>query len=363
MSCIGTNTNCTECNSTGVTPALEITNGLGSCLSVCPLSFYLSTSISPSQCVLCDNTTYFCATCLSVSVCQSCLANFYFYNSNCIPSCPASITIQNSGTWTCDLCSVECATCSGTTTNCDTCASGSARYNGQCVTSCPSPLVISNQTCVSCDSSCKTCFGDTTNCTACNITSSLPFLTVTSAFLGSCVSSCPPLYYGSLVNGICDLCANLNIGCTDCSSQTTCNSCTVSQGFIFYQNTCITYIPTTFYNNSGVATACDANCATCSGSATFCTSCTGALSLSGNLCVTDSNCPAGTVAQNNLCTACDSAVFCKTCAVTTTNCTSCLTNIPAVYLLNGACGQTCPNYTFPNASSLACEPCTTASNC
>lgn len=197
------------------------------------------------------------------------------------------------------------------------------------------------------------------NCTACYTNSSQPYLTVTSSFVGSCTGSCPQNFYGDLANGLCQACSSLNIGCSDCSSQTTCNICDVNTAYVFYLNTCVLVVPTGFYNDSGIARACSATCATCDVLANNCTSCIGALALDGNQCT--STCPTGQVVQSNLCVACLSP--CKTCFGTTSNCTSCLALATSVYLINGGCQTTCPNYTFPNTSSLICELCTAASNC
>ena len=62
---------------------------------------------------------------------------------------------------------------------------------------------------------------------------------------------------------------------------------------MFYSNTCVLTVPTGFYNNSGVAAACDSTCATCDILANNCTSCVGAAGLDGSQCV--STCPSGQV--------------------------------------------------------------------
>ena len=359
LTCSLSASNCTSCNTSSANPALNISNNLGSCLSACPLYFYLSLAATPPQCVLCDNTTYFCSTCSAIDVCTTCIANYYLYVNSCVPTCPATLTIANPGTWQCDNCSTECATCQGLISNCTTCAAASAFYNGACVTSCPFPLVISAGSCVSCDASCKTCSNITTNCTACFTNSSLPYLIVTSTFDGSCTNNCPSSYYGDLANGLCVLCSTLNIGCSNCASQTTCNSCDQNTSYVFFQNTCVLTVPTGYYNNSGVAAPCNSSCATCLGLADNCTSCIGALALDGNVCT--STCPTGTVMQGNLCVNCTSP--CKTCVTTTTSCTSCVLLSPSVFLINNNCSLSCPNYTFPNTSSLICELCTNASHC
>ena len=190
--------------------------------------------------------------------------------------------------------------------------------------------------------------------------STTPYLSVSSSYLGSCITSCNNTYYGDLVDGMCKLCSTLNINCNNCSSQTTCYSC--NTGFMLYLNTCISTPPLGYYNNGGVATLCDSNCATCSNFAINCTSCVGNLNLDNNICIL--NCPAGKIGLNNLCQACNSTVyFCKTCWTTQTYCTSCVLATPAVFLSLGYCVTTCPNYTYPDAANRSCEPCTASSHC
>lgn len=360
LTCFSVDSNCTSCNLTSSYPALNISGTAGSCLSACPLFYYLSKSATPPhQCIKCDNTTYHCNTCTDINVCLSCIATYYFYNNTCIPSCPPDISIPNNGTWICDACSPQCATCKITINNCTSCSSSSAFYNGSCVTSCPFPLVINSGTCAACDAICKACSLISTNCTACYTSSTKPYLTTTSAFLGSCIGACSYGYYGDLTNGVCQSCATLNINCTNCSSQTTCFSC--DAGFVFYLNTCSKNIPLGFYNDSGKASPCSSTCATCINLADNCSSCVGNLSLNGNTCTI--NCPAGQVGVSNLCTNCSAAAFCKTCSTTTTYCTSCTLSSPAVYLSLGGCVQNCPNYTYPDSSNRSCEPCTSSSHC
>ena len=130
LTCNLVSTNCTSCNTSSANPALNISNNVGSCLSACPLYFYLSNTATPPQCVVCDNNTYHCSTCSAIDSCTTCLANFFFYQNTCIPNCPSNFTVANLGTWTCDPCSTQCATCMGVISNCTSCASTSAFYNG-----------------------------------------------------------------------------------------------------------------------------------------------------------------------------------------------------------------------------------------
>lgn len=247
--------NCTSCNLSGSYPALSWSGSSGSCLSACPIYYYLSNATVPSQCVGCDNVTYHCLTCTSLTTCASCYSGTYFSSGTCTTQCPSNTTIANSASWTCQPCSSECATCSVTVSNCTSCSSTSAYYNGQCLSSCPYPLVISAGTCGSCDSSCKVCSLIASNCTACYAGTALPYLIKTTASVGSCTGTCPYSYYGDQANGVCASCNTLNIGCTNCSSQTTCYDC--NNGYIFYLNTCSLTVPVGYFNESGVATKCN----------------------------------------------------------------------------------------------------------
>lgn len=232
------------------------------------------------------------------------------------------------------------------------------QINGQCLAECPYPLVKEAGACVSCDGSCKVCSGIKTNCTACYTNTSLPFLTVTDTYLGSCVSTCAnQSEYGDLVNGVCASCAALPINCDYCSSQIICNKC--KTGYVLYQNACLTAAPPGYYDNNGVATLCSSICATCSLLANNCTSCIGALALNNNSCT--STCDFGEVPVNNVCVNCSTAApnYCRTCQGTTTYCTACVVVSPQVYLFSGSCGSSCPNYTYPDSDTLTCQLCTT----
>lgn len=131
LTCIQTSSNCASCNLNSSFPALNISGNVGTCLSSCPLYYYLSTSISPAQCVPCVIP---CLACTALNTCLSCTAGYYYYNNGCSSTCPSNITIANTGARSCDACSPQCATCSGSISTCITCSSKAALYNGACVT-------------------------------------------------------------------------------------------------------------------------------------------------------------------------------------------------------------------------------------
>ena len=349
LTCISSSSNCTSCNASSAYPALNITGGSGACLSACPIFFYLSTSLSPSQCTPCVPP---CLTCTSFTACLSCLPGSFFYNMTCSSKCPPNTTIANNGSWNCDACSPQCATCNGTISTCVTCSASAAFHQGSCVTQCPFPLVISSGICANCSTSCQGCSLVSFNCTSCSSSSALPFLLTTNTSLGSCLNRCPFTYYADTAQGLCRLCSSLSINCTNCSSTTTCFNCDFGSGLVFHNAQCLSTTPTGFYNDSGIAVPCNSTCSSCL-NATYCTACV-SLSLSNFRCVI--NCPTNQVSVSRICVNC--TFPCLTCSSTQNNCTSCNSTIAdPYYLLLGSCLRTCPNYTFPNSNGWVCSSC------
>jgi proprotein convertase subtilisin/kexin type 5 len=82
--------------------------------------------------------------------------------------------------------------------------------------------------------------------------------------------------------------------------------------------------------------ACAGDCKTCSVTTTNCTSCK-ILNLEGNACV--SNCTVGSIPISQICTSCLGGLS------------------PQKYLTANTCQQTCPNFTYPNSSTLTCASC------
>ena len=98
LTCAASPSNCTSCNLTSTFPALNITSFTGVCLSACPTFYYLSTSLSPSQCTSCVPP---CLSCSALNTCVSCTPGNYLSNQSCLTSCPSNVTIANNGSWTC----------------------------------------------------------------------------------------------------------------------------------------------------------------------------------------------------------------------------------------------------------------------
>ena len=89
--------------------------------------------------------------------------------------------------------------------------------------------------------------------------------------------------------------------------------------------------------------------------------------MEGNDCT--AACSPGLVDVNSVCVSCTSP--CRTCSESQTNCTACVSNLtPEVYLSNFDCIETCPTYTYGDATTNLCtacvppcEKCVSASEC
>lgn len=94
------------------------------------------------------------------------------------------------------------------------------------------------------------------------------------------------------------MCSLLSIGCSNCTSASTCGSCDI--GYVFLNNRCYLVVPAGYYNNSGIAAPCSSahDCATCDFLPGNCTSCI-TNNLEDNTCV--SVCKAGFVGVNKVC--------------------------------------------------------------
>lgn len=342
LTCHITATNCLSCVQGSANPYFNTTASGGSCLSQCDYGMYPDAT---NTCVVCVAP---CNACTNLTSCLSCVAGRFFYQTNCLVSCPANTTVANSSTNVCDPCSSNCLTCLGSTTNCSSCSVGTALYQGSCVTQCPDPLVNKTGVCQPCDPPCLTCSQISTNCTSCISTSTTPHY-----FSNLCLDACPSTYYNETATSACLPCSNLGINCVLCKSATSCIAC--DAGFVFFpsNSSCLSFTPSGYANVSGIAVACAGDCATCDFLTTNCTSCK-TLNLLGNQCM--ATCPSTFAPVFGVCTPCASP--CMTCSQTTTQCTSCLsTIIPPVYLSGTNCVQTCPSSTYANSTLQQCVTC------
>lgn len=166
---------------------------------------------------------------------------------------------------TCLACTLNCSTCTGSTTFCTSCVNGTYLYNTSsptCVTTCPSPLLINtlNQTCSGCHSTCATCSVEANNCTSC----------ASSLLLqgNACKSVCNVGYYP--LGGLCLICPG---NCSACVSNVSCTACTNST--YLYITACVTACPSArpVVDINGVCSTCtDVYCSQCD-SSNFCSLC------------------------------------------------------------------------------------------
>ncbi len=299
-----------------------------SCLSDCPYTYYKNTSTH--NCDMCNSKL--CCGCSSATVCTSCeCISLYFKDGKCLShnECIAYegyLPIDS----TCSQCQGNCLTCSGALTTCNSCKNNLILSGTGCVPKCDDgDYAYTNPTtkitaCQHCDPSCATC-SESGTCISCKGETSLEEDT------SKCVSSCKNNYYNNTSNHHCVPCIN----CATCSGPATyCTSC--ADGFLLYDSkkTCVksescqtgTYLlGTTCYD-------CDKNCSACSGGAKYCTGCAAGYSLESNVCVP--TCSEGKTPSNGACKSCTNPL-CSACAGDT--CTAC----KAGYLYNLNCTAEC----------------------
>lgn len=106
--CLGSCLTCGPFYDTCITcdPAMNRYLSDTSCL--CKLSYYDNSASGSYVCPLCSSVLTNCYLCTNNSVCTQCQTNYYLYTSA-------------SGKKECQVCSIYCETCTGTSTNCTTC--------------------------------------------------------------------------------------------------------------------------------------------------------------------------------------------------------------------------------------------------
>ncbi|KAL4431669.1 hypothetical protein ABPG74_017298 [Tetrahymena malaccensis] len=414
-----------------------------------------------ANCNQCSSQTT-CTTCASGyflfidGTCQNpCPATFVENNTNQQCTCRSNSTLQNKTCpcntgyldvgGNCQACGANCNQCSSLTT-CTTCASGYFLFiDGTCQNPCPATFIQNNTNqqctcrsnstllnktcpcnsgyldvggnCLACGANCNQCSSQTT-CTTC---ASGYFLFID----GTCQNPCPATFVQNNTNKQCTCRSNstlqnqacpcntgyLEVGgnclacganCNQCSSQTTCTTCSPGY-FLFIDGTCQNPCPATFVQNNtnqqcicrsnstqsnktcpcntgylevgGNCLACGANCNQCS-SQTTCTTC-----ASGYFLFIDGTCqnpcPA-TFVQNNTNQQCTcrsySTLQNKTCPCNTgyldvggnclacgANCnqcssqTTCTTCSPGYFLfIDGTCQNPCPATFVQNNTNQQC---------
>lgn len=152
------NGTCLACYSSALSTNYLLWNSInnitstGRCVSACPSSTYLNSSLS--SCIDCPTS---CLTCINDTYCNNCTANYYLYLRTCVTDCPDTyypITANQ----TCNRCTQPCINCVNLT-YCKSCISGYNLYLGNCITACPSgyiPQIVSNiSICYQCASPCS----------------------------------------------------------------------------------------------------------------------------------------------------------------------------------------------------------------
>ncbi len=366
--CVVCMSNCADCSDS--TTCVICSSGYllsadsKSCVTTCPNGSYHYCTDSLNTNCLCGWCLTGCKTCDNGLNCTACPDKYYlasldslFYacpdgcsvcdDSLACTSCEDGYTLNGN---TCEACTdTGCKTCSPKTA-CTVCKSGQyLDLTSVCVSSCPDGTYVqSSSYCTVCNVlNCAKC-SSAGQCDACNCGYTVQ---ASTSNVYSCAASCSttPRYFtdSSLASGSCvsTICHSCLTGCSACTDGSTCTTCTM--GYYLSNTICVSTCPAGTYKGSSVCSSCLTNCVACS-SGTTCTTCaTGFFrSTSG-----------GTVE----CTACTSN--CDTC-VSATTCTKCASTYYYYYnttSTTGSCGLTCPDYMYPNATTMTCTSC--ISNC
>jgi len=247
QTCETTSRNCLTCGFSQYGFNLFFYNN--QCLQTCPGGYWPNTSgntcdACDSACLICTNSTLTsCTTCGNVTG-----TVYYKYTkaNTCNTTCPdgefTSASIPNY----CQLCSVNCVTCSGTAENCtsSTCAANFFFYNYSCLNVCPDNYYadVTLRQCIQCTPGCKSCFGSGLNsCTKCN-----NLTNGTSYYLQIGVSICgPSCNSGEYKNNANLQCTACNPVCATCTLYTVCQTCQSLNGVAYYleSNACIISCP------------------------------------------------------------------------------------------------------------------------
>ncbi|EAR93924.2 zinc finger LSD1 subclass family protein (macronuclear) [Tetrahymena thermophila SB210] len=382
---------CTSCN-------LNTSNKYyyqNQCLSSQPSSTYCDSNFI---CYSCDP---YCASCSNSSNnCQSCKANSYLYQNNCLakiclsnqylnpytnncdqsqpPSTSCSqITLNASTFYYCQKCDPSCKECSApgnpnSCTSCDINSTNKYFYNNQCQPSQPpSTYCDGNFICHQCDVNCSTCSGQSSNCQSCvtdkylYINQCLDIVCQSNEYLNNITKTClqtkPSGTYCISVtqNGnTFYYCQKCDPSCQECDTpgdQNSCTSCDItSQNKYYYKSQCLpSQPPSTYCNSNFQCQDCDKNCLSCSGSSQNCQSCKDNIYFYQNQCY--ENPLPGTYCINYTdCKQCDTS--CKTCIQTSTNCISCPDQ---QYLYKNTCQAQKPSgvYCEINQNFFSCIAC------
>ncbi|KAF4804618.1 hypothetical protein TURU_006047 [Turdus rufiventris] len=162
----------------------------------------------------------------------------------------------------------------------------------------------------------------------------------------TCVSSCPPKYFGNVASGKCEMCGD---GCEVCSDEWHCQKCQAEQKQLLFLHNgrCLQECPKGYFNDSETCKECSGSCKTCMGSATQCLSCKSPFLLEHGKC--KSTCSEKHFAYEGICKRCPQ--LCQECIHDET-CTECMDEF---FLHEGKCVQECPSHFYPEDKH--CFPC------
>ncbi|XP_005061308.2 PREDICTED: proprotein convertase subtilisin/kexin type 5 isoform X3 [Ficedula albicollis] len=307
------------------------------CYKQCPENTYRDESSwqcrdCPSNCDSCDKDG-----------CHSCQEGFYLSGGSCVDECGDGFFAEGTSR-ECEPCHRSCAACAGHSyRSCTACRNGFQLSHGQCLkprNSLPAGKFWShgNRKLLSCDSSCMTCDKSADVCTSCP----------EGKFLihDTCVSPCPPKYFGDVASGKCEMCGD---DCEVCSDQWHCQKCQAEQKQLLFlhKGRCLQECPEGYFNDSETCKECSGSCKTCMGNATQCLSCKSPLLLEHGKC--KSTCSEKHFAFEGICKRCPK--MCQEC-VHDEICTECTDNF---FLHEGKCVQECPSHFYPEDKH--CFPC------
>jgi proprotein convertase subtilisin/kexin type 5 len=282
--CSGAATVCQQCrNVSGV----NYFHYADACLKSCPNGYYGEPS--NNTCVSCHPA---CALCFgpSTSQCSACRPDttaspavyYYLHYSTtiCDLVCPYGQYAVN-GSFTCDPCNMNCATCVTTSTFCLSCTYINSisivyLFANKCIIACPSGTWHNstqelNHECSTCHPYCIVCAGPSNEeCSSCGNSStngSIYYLHINSTV---CQETCPNGQYIALA--VPNLCQSCSSTCVRCSSTPTyCQQCSFNYFLHAPTSTCSQTCPAGYFNdpiitvNYYVCSPCPTGCATCTG--------------------------------------------------------------------------------------------------
>ena len=165
--------------------------------------------------------------------------------------------------------------------------------------------------------------------------------------------------YGNYTDRNCYFC---DPSCTSCrTTPTYCFGCNTTLGYAWNGYTCYNPCPvgTFLSNNDTNCTNCSLFCISCVNTSTTCTACTLTGMYTAYLMGTDclKACPNEFYADTangtlNTCERCD--ISCLVCTADPSPCSACN---PGWWLMDDACGNTCPTDYFPDNNTWSCLLC------